>query len=76
MVGTGKGAENGILIKAVRLWKLHSIDTIIFDKTGTITQGKPVVTDVIADNEGIFLQYAASAEKGSEHPCRSSNGLQ
>ena len=69
MVGTGKGAENGILIKSGEaLETTHSIDTIIFDKTGTITQGKPVVTDVIADNEGIFLQYAASAEKGSEHP--------
>ena len=69
MVGTGKGAENGILIKSGEaLETTHSIDTIIFDKTGTITQGKPVVTDVIADNENIFLQYAASAEKGSEHP--------
>ena len=72
MVGTGKGAENGILIKGGEaLESAHKIDTIIFDKTGTITEGKPVVTDIITTN-GIstekLLQIAASAEKGSEHP--------
>ena len=69
MVGTGKGAENGILIKSGEaLETTHNIDTIIFDKTGTITQGKPVVTDVISNNEAFFLEYAGSAERGSEHP--------
>ena len=72
MVGTGKGAENGILIKGGEaLESAHKIDTIIFDKTGTITEGKPVVTDIIAIdniNEKELLQIALSAEKGSEHP--------
>ncbi|WP_270647100.1 heavy metal translocating P-type ATPase [Paeniclostridium hominis] len=72
MVGTGKGAENGILIKGGEaLESAHKIDTIIFDKTGTITEGKPVVTDIITTNvvnEKELLQIAASAEKGSEHP--------
>lgn len=72
MVGTGKGAENGILIKGGEaLESAHKIDTIIFDKTGTITEGKPVVTDIITTNiidEKNLLQIAASAEKGSEHP--------
>lgn len=69
MVGTGKGAENGILIKSGEaLETTHNIDTIIFDKTGTITQGKPVVTDIVSNNDSLFLEYAASAEKGSEHP--------
>ena len=71
MVGTGKGAENGILIKSGEaLETTHKIDTIIFDKTGTITQGKPVVTDLITENnqELELLKYAASTEKGSEHP--------
>ncbi len=72
MVGTGKGAENGILIKGGEaLETAHKINTIVFDKTGTITEGKPTVTDVLAA-EGIqseeLLQVAASAEKGSEHP--------
>lgn len=72
MVGTGKGAENGILIKGGEaLETAHKIDTIIFDKTGTITEGKPTVTDVLTV-EGVeknrLLQITASAEKGSEHP--------
>ncbi|HZK88083.1 MAG TPA: heavy metal translocating P-type ATPase [Anaerovoracaceae bacterium] len=72
MVGTGKGAEYGILIKGGEaLETTHKIDTIIFDKTGTITEGKPEVTDVIAINginKDYLIQIAASAEKGSEHP--------
>ncbi len=72
MVGTGKGAENGILIKSGEaLETTYKIDTIVFDKTGTITEGKPKVTDIIATteiNEDKLLQLAASAEKGSEHP--------
>lgn len=72
MVGTGKGAEYGVLIKSgVALETAHKIGTIVFDKTGTITEGKPRVTDVVASNgisEKDLLQLAASAEKGSEHP--------
>lgn len=72
MVGTGKGAENGILIKGGEaLEATHKINTIIFDKTGTITEGKPVVTDMITTDKverELLLQMAASAEKGSEHP--------
>ena len=72
MVGTGKGAENGVLIKGGEaLESTHKIKTIVFDKTGTITEGRPEVTDVLAteliDREKL-LQIAASAEKGSEHP--------
>jgi len=72
MVGTGKGAENGVLIKSgVALETTHKIKTIVFDKTGTITEGKPKVTDIITSNgikENDLLQLTASAEKGSEHP--------
>jgi Cu+-exporting ATPase len=72
MVGTGKGAEYGVLIKSgVALETAHKINTIVFDKTGTITEGKPKVTDVVVANgitENDLLQLAASAEKGSEHP--------
>lgn len=72
MVATGKGAENGILIKSGEaLETAHKINTIVFDKTGTITEGKPKVTDVIPAEEAEaerLLQLAASAEKGSEHP--------
>ncbi len=72
MVGTGKGAENGILIKGGEaLETTHKIQTIVFDKTGTITEGKPEVTDIITINgtdKQRLLQLAASAEKGSEHP--------
>ena len=72
MVGTGKGAEYGVLIKSgVALETAHKIQTIVFDKTGTITEGKPKVTDIIVTNnisEEQLLQIAASSEKGSEHP--------
>lgn len=72
MVGTGKGAEYGILIKSGEaLETVHKITTIVFDKTGTITEGKPKVTDIIVNNgmdENELLKLAASAEKGSEHP--------
>ncbi|HYB20966.1 MAG TPA: heavy metal translocating P-type ATPase [Thermodesulfobacteriota bacterium] len=72
MVGTGWGAENGILIKGGdSLETIHRVDAILIDKTGTLTQGKPVVTDIIA-REGFreeqILLWAASVEKGSEHP--------
>lgn len=74
MVGTGKGAEHGVLIKSGgALETIHSIDTIVFDKTGTLTEGKPVVTDIVLNeestyNEDMILKLAASAETGSEHP--------
>ena len=72
MVGTGKGAENGILIKSGRaLETAHKIQTVILDKTGTITGGKPAVTDVLpagGASADSLLQIAASAEQGSEHP--------
>lgn len=71
MVGTGKGAENGVLIKSgVALEEAHKINTIVFDKTGTITEGKPKVTDIISASikEDELLKFAAAAEKGSEHP--------
>ena len=73
IVGIGKGAEYGILIRnAESLEKLSSVDTVVFDKTGTITTGKPRVSDIIIlDNESSttsLLQIAASVEKQSEHP--------
>jgi Cu+-exporting ATPase len=72
MVGTGKGAENGILIRgAEALETAHRLNTIVLDKTGTLTKGEPSVTDVIASEkftEKEILTFAASAEKGSEHP--------
>jgi Cu+-exporting ATPase len=72
MVGTGKGAEYGVLIKSGgALETAHQIETIVFDKTGTLTQGKPVVTDITTANgfnEEEILKLAASSEKGSEHP--------
>ena len=72
MVGTGKGAENGILIKGGdSLETAHKLDTIVLDKTGTITRGEPSLTDVISSNvfdENEFLRLVASAEKSSEHP--------
>ncbi|MEI3612263.1 heavy metal translocating P-type ATPase [Pseudogracilibacillus sp. SO30301A] len=67
MVGTGKAAENGILFKGgEHLERTHELETIVLDKTGTITKGKPEVTDFTGDKE--TLQLLASAEKGSEHP--------
>ncbi len=71
MIGTGKGAENGVLIKdAESLEMLHKATIIAFDKTGTITAGDAVVTDIIAYgmSESELLRTAASAESGSEHP--------
>ncbi|MBF2063064.1 MAG: copper-translocating P-type ATPase [Calothrix sp. C42_A2020_038] len=75
MVGTGKGAEHGILIKGAESLELaHKIKTIVLDKTGTITEGKPTVTDFITidgtanNNEIKLLQLAASLERNSEHP--------
>ena len=72
MVGTGKGAENGILIKSGEaLETAHKIKTIVLDKTGTITKGKPVLTDLKVYNNfdrNEILQLAASAENNSEHP--------
>lgn len=72
MVGTGKGAEYGVLIKSgAALETAHKIQTIVFDKTGTITEGKPKVTDIITvqgTSEEELLLIAASAEKTSEHP--------
>lgn len=71
MVGTGKGAENGILIKdAASLETAHKIKTIIFDKTGTLTKGKPEVTDIVPVNstsKDELLKLAGSIEKASEH---------
>ena len=72
MVGTGKGAENGILFKSARtLETAHSLDVVVLDKTGTITEGKPRVTDVFcgsAVSEDELISIAASLEKPSEHP--------
>ena len=75
MVGTGKGAENGILIKGADSLELaHKLQTIVLDKTGTITQGKPTVTDFVTvngtanGNELKLLRLAASVERNSEHP--------
>ena len=72
MVGTGKGAENGVLIRSAEaLETAHQVRAIVLDKTGTLTQGKPVVTDLVAANgvgERELLYLAASAERGSEHP--------
>ena len=72
MVGTGKGAENGILIKSAEaLETAHLVDTVILDKTGTVTEGKPQVTDVITfgpTGAGELLSLAAGVESRSEHP--------
>src|SRR5690606_27399054 len=67
MVGTGRAAETGILFKGgEHLERTHQLDTVVLDKTGTITKGKPEVTDFTGDFN--TLQLLASAEKGSEHP--------
>ncbi|MDD3198314.1 MAG: copper-translocating P-type ATPase, partial [Eubacteriales bacterium] len=72
MVGTGIGAKNGMLFKSAEVLEiLHQANSIVLDKTGTITEGKPVVTDIIADqniDEDEFLAYAAALERPSEHP--------
>ena len=69
MVGTGKGAENGILIKSAEsLETLHLVDNVVLDKTGTITEGKPKVTDIISIiDENELLKIAGGLEKNSEH---------
>lgn len=72
LVGTGKGAENGILIKGGESLEIaHKVDTIVLDKTGTLSRGEPEVTDIILGEgfpEQEILSYAAAAEKNSEHP--------
>ncbi|MBQ5667957.1 MAG: heavy metal translocating P-type ATPase, partial [Peptococcaceae bacterium] len=71
MVGTGKGAEHGILIKSGQaLETAHNINTVVLDKTGTITQGKPMVTDVqtLLPKQNAFISIAAALEQNSEHP--------
>jgi Cu+-exporting ATPase len=72
IVGTGKGAEHGILIRnGEALERAHKINTVLLDKTGTLTRGEPVVTDVVAapfSSAGEILRLAASAEHSSEHP--------
>ncbi len=71
MVGTGKGAESGILIKGGEaLEGAHKLDTLVLDKTGTLTKGKPELTDVVSDglSEDELLRIIVSAERGSEHP--------
>ncbi len=72
MVATGRGAREGVLVKnAEALERLAAIDTVIVDKTGTLTEGKPVLTDVTAldgFDQGVLLRLAASLEKASEHP--------
>ena len=69
MIGVGKGAENGVLIKnSAVLEVVQNLDTVVFDKTGTLTRGKLDVTDIVADDEKSVLDIAAVAEKWSEHP--------
>ncbi|MEQ4489714.1 MAG: heavy metal translocating P-type ATPase [Dehalococcoides mccartyi] len=71
IVGMGKGAENGILIRsAVALEKMHKLDTIVLDKTGTLTRGKPVLSNLVSHtmDKDSFLTLVASAEQFSEHP--------
>ncbi len=72
MVGTGRGAENGILIKSAEALEiLHNVNTIVMDKTGTLTEGKPRVTDIVlgsVNSEEEFLEIAQALEKNSEHP--------
>jgi Cu+-exporting ATPase len=71
IVGTGKGAESGVLVRqAIALETAHRVDTVVLDKTGTLTTGKPVVTDLVTAgcSEAELLVLAASAERNSEHP--------
>ncbi|NCC80348.1 MAG: heavy metal translocating P-type ATPase, partial [Clostridia bacterium] len=72
MVGTGNGAQHGILVKSAEaLETMHSINTVVLDKTGTLTEGKPVVTDILTNGEMTeeeLIHIAASIEKPSEHP--------
>jgi len=69
MVATGKGASMGILFRnAEAIEVLRKVDTLVVDKTGTLTEGKPELVSVVADDEQALLRFAASLEKGSEHP--------
>jgi Cu+-exporting ATPase len=71
IVGTGKGAEQGVLIRSAQALEIaHRVNTVVLDKTGTLTAGQPVVTDIVAlgIDEAELLRLAASAERGSEHP--------
>jgi Cu+-exporting ATPase len=72
IVGTGKGAEQGVLIRSAEALEIaHKVNTVVLDKTGTLTTGQPVVTDLVPANqssENELLRLAASAERGSEHP--------
>jgi len=69
MVGTGLGANNGILIRNGQVLEIsHKIKVAVFDKTGTVTTGKPVVTEVLSENEQEIISIAANAESGSNHP--------
>ena len=72
IVGTGKGAERGILIRSAQaLETAHRVDTVVLDKTGTLTEGRPVVTDIVPAEAGVeteLIRLAASVEYGSEHP--------
>ena len=71
IVGTGKGAEHGVLIRGAQVLEVaHRVNVVVLDKTGTLTNGQPVVTDIITTgvSEADLLRLAASAERGSEHP--------
>ncbi len=69
MVGTGRGAANGILIKSAEAFEIASrVGTVVLDKTGTITEGKPTVTDIVSEDPKGLLTFAAALEKKSEHP--------
>lgn len=69
MVGTGLGANNGILIRNGEVLEIsHKIKAAVFDKTGTVTTGKPEVTDIVTDDEAKLIALASAAESGSEHP--------
>ena len=69
MVGTGLGATNGILIRNGEILEItHKVKAVIFDKTGTVTAGKPAVTDIVSDNQLLLIKTAAAVEKFSDHP--------